>query len=415
MFEKLFKYPRVLARHREGPLAEERDRFLSYLAERGAAKDTLLRFARELLVVSREINLVLGQQIGIEDIEALARRWARRQQRRHRAQTERWSRQLFILTATQWLRFLGSMREPPVSPVPFAHLLDNFACCMGHDRNLSATTIHNYSWHVKQFLRWYSGQSRAFTEVSITDVDAFLALNGAKGWTRVSLASCAKALRVFFRHAEARCWCPPGIAVAIESPCIFKQEGLPTGPTWNDVRRLIASANTDRPCDIRDRAMLMLFAIYGLRSGEVAKLCIEDFDWEKEIIRVPRPKQRRQQEYPLTHEVGEVVIRYLREGRPSCSRREVFLTLKAPIRPLSPSGLYDMTSKRLSQLGIVAPHRGPHTLRHACAGHLVSEGFSLKEIGDHLGHRSVDATRIYAKVDLPGLREVASFDLGGLS
>jgi site-specific recombinase XerD len=57
---------------------------------------------------------------------------------------------------------------------------------------------------------------------------------------------------------------------------------------------------------------------------------------------------------------------------------------------------------------------GPHSLRHPCADHLVEEDFSLKEIGDHLGHRSSSATRIYAKVDLPALRELATFDLGGL-
>lgn len=286
---------------------------------------------------------------------------------------------------------------------------------MRRDRDLSPKTIHNYSWHVKQFLGWFSRQSRAFAEVSITDVDRFVALNGTKGWTRVSVASCAKALRAFFLHAEARSWCPPGIAAAIESPRIFKQEGLPAGPGWNDVQRLIASTNTDQPRDIRDRGMLMLFAIYGLRGGEVAKLHVEDFAWEREIVRVPRPKQQRTQEYPLTHAVGEAVIRYLREVRPSCGRREVFLTLKAPFRPLSPGGLYHITSSRFSQLGILAQHRGLHALRHACAAHLVSEGLSLKEIGDHLGHRSSDATRVYAKVDISGLREVASFDLGGVS
>lgn len=65
-------------------------------------------------------------------------------------------------------------------------------------------------------------------------------------------------------------------------------------------------------------------------------------------------------------------------------------------------------------LHIESLHRGPHSLRHACAGHLVAEGFSLKEVGDHLGHRSAFATRTYAKVDLVGLREVGNFDLGGL-
>jgi integrase len=100
--------------------------------------------------------------------------------------------------------------------------------------------------------------------------------------------------------------------------------------------------------------------------------------------------------------------------RPRCTRREIFLTFKAPFRRLSQGALYHLVSKRLGVLGIHVPRRGPHSLRHACAGRLVAEGFSLKEIGDHLGHRSAYATRIYAKVDLVGLREVANFDLGGL-
>ena len=64
---------------------------------------------------------------------------------------------------------------------------------------------------------------------------------------------------------------------------------------------------------------------------------------------------------------------------------------------------------------MTAPHSGPHTLRHACATHLLARGLSLKEIGDHLGHRSPETTRIYAKVDLVGLRAVGDFDLEGLS
>jgi integrase/recombinase XerD len=91
------------------------------------------------------------------------------------------------------------------------------------------------------------------------------------------------------------------------------------------------------------------------------------------------------------------------------------VTLKAPFRPLSPGGVYHVVGSRLDALGIQVLHRGPHCLRHACAGHLVAAGLSLKEIGDHLGHRSAYATRIYAKVNLAGLREVAAFDLGGLS
>ena len=73
-----------------------------------------------------------------------------------------------------------------------------------------------------------------------------------------------------------------------------------------------------------------------------------------------------------------------------------------------------MVSQRLHALGLSLPHYGPHILRHACATHLLEQGLSLKEIGDHLGHQNADATRLYAKVDLVGLRQVGDFDLGGL-
>ena len=162
------------------------------------------------------------------------------------------------------------------------------------------------------------------------------------------------------------------------------------------------------------RAILMLLATYGFRSGEVAGLCLEDLNWEREIISISRPKPRRAQEYPLVNQAGEAILRYLQQIRPRCAQREIFLTLKAPFRRLSQGALYRLVSTRLGALGIQVPRRGPHCLRHACAGRLVAEGFSLKEIGDHLGHRSTEATRIYAKVDLVGLREVADFDLGGL-
>jgi site-specific recombinase XerD len=170
---------------------------------------------------------------------------------------------------------------------------------------------------------------------------------------------------------------------------------------------LIGSVSGDQPHHIRDKAILMLLAIYGFRRGEVARLRLDEVNCEHEVISVARPKQRRAQPYPLVHGVGEALLRYLREVRPRCAHREIFLTLKAAFRPLSPSGLYRVVNSRLSQFDIQIPRRGPHSLRHACAGHLVAEGFSLKEIGDHLGHRSACATRIYAQVDLAGLREVA--------
>ena len=112
--------------------------------------------------------------------------------------------------------------------------------------------------------------------------------------------------------------------------------------------------------------------------------------------------------------MGHAILRYLEHVRPRCSSRSLFLTIKAPLRPLAPSSLHHLVVSRMKTLDIRCRRRGPHALRHACASHLVAEGLSLKQIGDHLGHRSPHATRTYAKVDLAGLRQVADFDLGGL-
>ena len=414
MFETLFKYPRVVARHRTGRSAEARERFLKHCIGQGLAGATLLRHARELLVIGERIDISCGAPIGLPTIEAAADRWAREQHDRHRVQALQWSQKLFVQTATAWLHFLGCLEEPQPKTTPFAERLADFAAYQRDERGLSPATIRGQGWQVEKFLSWLGEQNRCFDDVSLEDVDAFLAHNGKRGWGRVSVSTSAKALRAFFRHASARGWCSTSIASGIDGPRLFRHEGLPIGPPWPDVQRLIASASGDSARDIRDRAILILLATYGFRSGEVAGLCLEDLNWESELISFSRSKPRRAQEYPLVSQAGEAILRYLQQVRPRCARREIFLSLKAPFRRLSQGALYHLVSARLGALGIRIPRRGPHSLRHACAGHLVAEGFSLKEIGDHLGHRSAEATRIYAKVDLVGLRQVADFDLGGL-
>jgi site-specific recombinase XerD len=417
MFDTLFNYPKVLARHQAGPAADERQRYLVHRATvDGVAHATLLRIARELLIVARWIDLTHDRPVTPLDILSAAQRWAAHQLAQGRAEDERWSRRLFVQTATAWLRFLGRLVELPRSePDRFSADVEDFVTYLRDERGLAPATVQARRWHVDCFLKTVRSSKASIAQITIADVDAFLGLKGQEGWCRVSVASSAGALRSFFRHAEARGWCRRGIAAAIDSPRLFKQEGLPDGPAWDDVQRLLASTGGEDPRDIRDRAIVMLFIIYGLRSGEVRQLRLNDLDWTNEVITINRRKQRRTQFFPLVTSVGDAVLQYLKSVRPRCAHRELFLTLKAPLRPLSPGGMYHVVSSRLKQLGIHVPsHHGPHCLRHACASHLIAAGLSLKEIGDHLGHRSAYATRIYAKVDLTGLREVADFDLRGL-
>lgn len=177
------------------------------------------------------------------------------------------------------------------------------------------------------------------------------------------------------------------------------------------MKKLFTSVNGTSPVQIRSRCAILLCSVYGLRAGEVCCLRLEDIDWAEERISVRRPKQRKAQTYPLTIEVGNAILRYLKEVRPRCLHREVLLTLRRPYRPVSVGALSTMTRKLQKRLGLKLKRYGSHVLRHACATHLLAQGLTLKEVGDHLGHMSVAATRIYAKVDLVGLREVAALDV----
>lgn len=414
MFDTLFRYPAIVARHQKGPFAEARERFLSHCYDQGMAHATLQRRAQELLVVAERIDITVAEEIGPSVIEAAAGRWAREQHKRKRAQGLRWSRELFIQTAKDWLQFLGRLEAPKPTALPFADQLSDFAAYLRDERGLSPATIRIQNWHVETFLGWLNQQDRSLANVSLQDVHTFLASKGKQSWCRVSVAGSARAVRAFFHYASTRGWCAESIADGIDGPRLFQHEGLPVGPTWPDVQRLVATTTGESARDIRDRAILILLATYGLRSSEVAGLLLQDVNWERETVSISRSKCRRIQEYPLVREAGEAILRYLQQVRPRCACREILLTLKAPFRRLSGGALYHLVSTRLSALGIQVPRRGPHSLRHACAGRLVAERFSIKEIGDHLGHSSAYATRVYAKVDLVGLREIGNFDLGGL-
>jgi integrase/recombinase XerD len=282
---------------------------------------------------------------------------------------------------------------------------------MLNERGLSVATRRGRLSVITRFLSKMVAAGDSPTVLTIRDVDAFLQSLGEQGGhSRESLQMVAGCLRAVCRYGATRGWCRTGLAEAIKSPRVYSLASLPTGPSWEDVKRLLALTEGDKPTDIRARAILMLLAIYGLRAGEVRQLRLDDFDWNRELLLVSHSKSRRTRMFPLSRPVGDAVLLYIKEVRPRTRHREVFLTLDG--RPLK--DIYMIVSRRLRRLQTDIPHHGPHALRHACATHLLAEGCSLKQIGDQLGHQDADSTRIYAKVDISGLRKVADVDLGGL-
>ena len=413
MFDQLFKRASTISRQMTAPFAEERARYLDHCEQRGDSHSVKLCKAHDLRWIARKLNLDTDLQVTIDQVRELVN---------CRGYEDTGGPNLNLLStrkrlvghACAWLRYLGYLREPS-EQIPFGLRLDEYCDWAKEQRALTDNSIYYLRRTIRQFLRWYGPIGRPLSSVHAKDIDAYLAFGSGRGWARVTIRNVVGALRAFFRYGAQEGWCPRHLAEAIQGPRIYAQEKLPAGPSWADVGRLFAGLDVNRSTDVRDRAILMLFAIYGLRESEVAKLRLDDIDWEHDRLRVPRAKRLEAQVYPLLPSVGRALIDYMKSVRRPTSHREIFLTLTSPYCPLSRSGLYDLVAARLKSLNVQCAHHGPHSLRHACAARLVAQGLSLKEIGDHLGHRSTSATRVYAKVDLLGLREVAAFDLGELS
>ena len=119
--------------------------------------------------------------------------------------------------------------------------------------------------------------------------------------------------------------------------------------------------------------------------------------WERDRLRVFRPKTGRTDHFPLAPAVGNAVMDYLLKVRPDAGgERALFLTLSAPFRPLTSGTVGTIVSSRASRIGVTGKRRSAHALRHAAAQRLVEEGCALKTVGDFLGHSSPGATATHA-------------------
>jgi site-specific recombinase XerD len=412
--EKVFCGRMNTAYHRQSPFAAERAQYLAHLLEQGWTRNTVIGTAAKLVAVATRIDITQAGGITPEQIQAAADDWMQQPRRYRRALGPQKSATAFRRAATGWLRFLERLCEPDPTPDPYTALAADFTHFLSQECGFSTSTVKSRRSYVLAFLAWLEQQRRPLSEVSLEDVERFFASPRNASWSRLTVSSGVASLRSFLRYAGRKGWCVAHLDKGIEAPRLYTAEGLPAGPSWEQVQQLVASIGRERPADRRDRAIILLLSVYGFRSGEVCRLRLEDLDWERELIHLPQTKQLRARQCPLVAEVGEAILLYLRNARPPTERRAVFLRLLPPFAPLTVPGLGTMVQLRLKGLGFKLPHYGPHALRHACASHLLAEGLSLKEIGDHLGHSDPRSTRIYAKVNLKGLREVARLDLGGL-
>ena len=293
---------------------------------------------------------------------------------------------------------------------PFLTETPGFFTYLREERGLRETSIPNYGHYLRIFEAFLIriGVQR-LAELSPAILSAFVTEAGS-GMSKPSMTGMCGAVRVLMRYAHREGAIARDLSRAVEAPRMYRLSSVPRSISSDDVRLMLESVDRRGALGKRDFAMLLLLVTYGLRAREVAALTLDDIDWERERLFVPERKAGHCTAYPLSGVVGEAVLDYLRNARPSTQQRQVFLRTVAPRVPVASAVVANRAAYYLRKAGIRVRRPGSHTLRHTCVQRLIDAQFPLKTVGDYVGHRCASSTEIYIKVDIESLREVAIGD-----
>ncbi len=306
-------------------------------------------------------------------------------------------------------RAFGSSAPSPAEEQRFGPLLEEYLTFLRQHRGLSQAALYFHRRWGRRFLQHLARHLPAGDLACLTAsiVDSFV-LPLAPTVGRGTQSQMVQAVRGILRHLCRTGRVAMDLAPLVRGPRRYVLATLPTTLSSAEVRRLLESVDRRSVRGRRDYAVLLLLATYGLRAGEVARLRLDDIDWRAAVLRLRRAKVSGELCLPLTAAVGNALLAYLRGGRPPTPHREIFVRHDPPHTPFrQSSAIYQIVRQAFDRIGLAAPHRGPHVLRHARATALVRQGCSLKVVGDLLGHRHPDSTLPYTKLAIEDLREVA--------
>lgn len=300
--------------------------------------------------------------------------------------------------------------QRPQKPFPFKTDAPGFVEHLRAERGLRESTVSHY----RHYLTCFSNYLQHVLLTSLGDLSpallASFVVDTAPTLSRTSRRDLMGCLRVLLRFCYRERLTSKDLSGTVEMPQSFRLADVPRSITWDEVRRLLEGVDRRTVCGRRDYAILLLLVTYGLRGHEVAKVTLDDIDWDRERLRIPDRKAGHSTAYPLAGVVAEALIDYLKHGRPETADRHFFFRILAPQAPITNGAVSSRVAVHLEKAGVKVHRPGAHTLRHTCVQRLIDAEFPLKTIGDYVGHRSSESTRIYTKVALASLREVAMGD-----
>jgi integrase/recombinase XerD len=392
---------------------------VAHMSEKGYRRRVIVNYktiARQFLRYLRHIRISIDA-VQSEHVQRFMQRRLSKYRRRHgRSPSDSQNWRAREVSAIRMLLRMLRGKWPPL-PLPRSasesmldEVLRSYDEWMREIRGLCLSTRENRIAEALRFMKsslWIDDRSAWSDDVSISDIDAYVASRTVSRRTRASLKSATVDLRSFLRYLKISGRIKNDLSSAILVPKCYKLEDLPRELHAEHVDKVLEVTRADYSAlGRRDYAILTLLATYGLRAGEVIGLRLEDIDWKNDILRVRRGKSGAYAELPLLPHPGNAILAYLQHGRPKTGARQVFVRTVAPYGGLA--ALTTQIRERLAVVGATSPgRRGPHAFRHAQAASLLRGGATIKEIGDVLGHRSTESTAAYLRLATDDLRTVA--------
>lgn len=392
-----------------GSLAAHLDKFAEFLVGEGYVSETIK--AKYALVADLSHWLKQrGVPLAKLDETRLKQFHAHRRGSRRRGD---------VFTGHQLLELLRRLGVVPALPqkvdqTALGQLTRDYERFLSSERGLAPATLISYLPIVRRFLTAHFGnKALRLQDLQPQDLHRFILRQVPRG-SRTYSKLMVTALRSFLRFLCQRGSTKTDLASALFGVAHWRLSHLPKSLPPDQVERLLRCCDRSTASGQRDYAILLLLARLGLRGGEVLAMTLDDLDWEHGEILV-RGKGQRLERLPLPKDVGTALVHYLRQVRPTCLTRKVFIRLKAPRRGLRQTSICCVVRRALQRAGLNPDFKGAHLLRHSLATKMLGRGASLGEIGQLLRHRQPTTTQIYAKVDIKALRAIALPWMGGAS
>ena len=297
--------------------------------------------------------------------------------------------------------------KPTANDSPLAHLQSRYEYYLLRERGLSAGTGPRYWPYIQRFLLdKFGNKTIRFCELCSQDINHFILRNAHQGTAKTAqlmVSALRSFFRFLFRYGETKF----DLSTAVPTVAAWRLSEVPKYIKPEEVESLLESCDRSSSVGRRNYAILLLIARLGLRAGEIVSLELDDINWRASELTI-RGKGQFCDRLPLPQSVGEALAIYLKNDRPKCSTRRVFVRMRAPYRGFRDSTTVSTIVRRtVERSGLITPNKGAHLLRHSLATGMLREGASMTEIGELLRHRSPNSTEIYAKVDIEGLRSIA--------